>query len=228
MKFSKKDAFTIPNILTYIRLLLVPVFVWLMLDKNIAYNVFIAAGVFLFAELTDLVDGYIARKFNQVSDIGKVIDPIADKLLQVSALVCLTIIGNVHWAFTLFMIVKEGYMIIGASVVLKLVGSKIDVQANFWGKAAGALFTAGCTLAFFHKFMIKALYIDWIIIGIGCLFALVAAIQYTNIIIKQVKASKAKELNNCDCKEQSEIDIQTQDCINEDIQKEDTQNEDKQ
>ena len=99
MKFSKKEIFTIPNILTYIRILCVPFFIWFMLDTNIPNNVYIAFGLFMFASITDMVDGFIARHYHLISDIGKIADPIADKLLQVSTLLCLTIIAKISWVF---------------------------------------------------------------------------------------------------------------------------------
>lgn len=201
MKFEKKDIFTIPNILTYLRLLAVPFFIWLMVDSSIKYNVWIALGLFVIAELTDLVDGFIARKFNMVSDIGKVLDPLADKLLQVSTVICLVIIGRVHWAFAAIIFAKELYMALGSFVVLKLAGSKVTVQANVWGKAASALFTAGIVLAFFHIEKLKNLYyIDWAVLGVACAFAIWAAYVYTAKMVKEVLSARKQ------MKEAAEID----------------------
>ena len=63
MKFSKNEIFTIPNILTYIRIVCVPFFIWIILDKSIPSNIYIAFGIFIFASVTDLVDGFIARHY---------------------------------------------------------------------------------------------------------------------------------------------------------------------
>ena len=90
---KKEDFYNIPNILTYVRLLCVPAFVTVFFvvsgERNL--NVFISFSIFLFASATDIVDGYIARKYNLITDLGKMLDPLADKLLQVSAAVCLCV-----------------------------------------------------------------------------------------------------------------------------------------
>ena len=94
MEFNKKDVFTLPNILTYLRIALVPVFIAFMFIDFMPNNIYWAFGVFLLASFTDVADGYIARKFSMVSDIGKILDPFADKFLQVSAIICLTVTGS--------------------------------------------------------------------------------------------------------------------------------------
>lgn len=88
-----KEVWTIPNIITYFRIICVPVFVTLMALGGIRddFKLFYAAlGVFFFASASDMVDGWIARRFNMQSGIGMVLDPIADKLMHVSVLACLS------------------------------------------------------------------------------------------------------------------------------------------
>lgn len=196
MRFSSKEIFTIPNILTYIRLLCVPVFIWLMLDASIGnFNVYIAFGIFVFASVTDVLDGYIARKFNMVSDIGKVTDPLADKLLQVSTMICLAIIGQLHYAFVLVLLLKELYMVLGGVVILKVFKSNYTIEANKWGKIATLVNSVGIIMSFFHKPEFKNLYyIDWAIVGVGALLAIYAAAQYTVNFVKYRKT----ELNDND------------------------------
>ena len=87
MKDLFKGCLTIPNLLSVIRILLIPVFAVLFLQEHYI----IAIAIIIFAELTDLFDGMIARKFNQVSALGKILDPIADKLSQISIVVVLII-----------------------------------------------------------------------------------------------------------------------------------------
>ena len=84
---SRKDIFTIPNLLSLLRLVLIPVYVSLYLDGN--HNQ-LAAGILTFSCLTDLLDGYIARRFHMVSDFGKFLDPLADKITQLSVILCLS------------------------------------------------------------------------------------------------------------------------------------------
>ena len=83
----KKDIFTIPNLLTLIRLILVPVYVSIYLNGN---NTQLAAIILTISCLTDLLDGFIARKFHMVSDFGKILDPFADKITQLAVILCLT------------------------------------------------------------------------------------------------------------------------------------------
>ena len=81
-----KQMLTIPNLLSVFRILLIPLIVWLYCGKQ---DYLLAAWVLLLSGVTDIADGFIARRFRMVSDLGKVLDPIADKLTQTAALVCL-------------------------------------------------------------------------------------------------------------------------------------------
>ena len=78
----------IPNIITYIRLGLIPIFVCLLIEPSETMR-YLAIGIFIIAALTDSIDGYVARKWNAVSDLGKLLDPLADKILVMAALVTL-------------------------------------------------------------------------------------------------------------------------------------------
>lgn len=80
----KQDLFKLPNILCYIRILMVPLFVYLFFEKHYTY----AAITAILASLTDILDGYIARNFNMKTDWGMFIDPVADKLMQFALLIC--------------------------------------------------------------------------------------------------------------------------------------------
>lgn len=180
MKFSKNEIFTIPNILTYIRIVCVPFFIWIILDKSIPNNIYIAFGIFIFASITDLVDGFIARHYHLISDIGKVADPIADKLLQVSTLLCLTILGKIHWGFPVVFFIKETYMVLGGSVIVKLFKSDYVLQSNIFGKFATCLNSLGIVLGFFAKEGNMAYDIAVnVILTCGAVFAVVTAVIYT-------------------------------------------------
>ncbi len=93
-QIDSKELFTIPNLITYFRILCVPAFVALMAIGGMkdSFTLFyIALGVFLLAACSDLFDGWIARKFNMQSGIGMVLDPIADKLMHIAVLACLSL-----------------------------------------------------------------------------------------------------------------------------------------
>jgi CDP-diacylglycerol--glycerol-3-phosphate 3-phosphatidyltransferase len=93
-----------------------------------------------------MFDGHIARKYNMVTELGKFLDPFADKVMHVSVILSLVIIGYVHWAIIVLLAVKELTMIILASL---LINRKIVIQANFMGKLASILLSAGVIVAFF-------------------------------------------------------------------------------
>ena len=193
MKFQKKDIFTIPNILTYIRLLCVPFFAWLVLDGSIANHVWWALGVFIFASITDVVDGIIARKCNMMSDIGKVLDPLADKMLQITAVITLTLIGYIPIIFPIIFVVKEAYMIIGAGVLLLFARRKVTIQSNIWGKLATVILAMAVFTSFFHEvFVANKVYLDVFLFSVSAVLTIIAAIQYTVIMIREIKASDAK------------------------------------
>lgn len=107
MHFNKKDLYTIPNILTYFRLLLVPVFIIIYLNAETLAGHIWAVVVVLASGLSDILDGIIARNTGQVTDLGKIIDPVADKAMQFAMLFC--IVFRYHLVLILLIIyaVKE-------------------------------------------------------------------------------------------------------------------------
>lgn len=99
-RLTKQDILTIPNALSLFRILLIPLLVWLYVSKERHYA---AVGVVAVSGLSDIADGYIARHFNMVSDVGKLLDPIADKLTQAALLICLASrYSLIYWVFGLF------------------------------------------------------------------------------------------------------------------------------
>lgn len=124
----------IPNILTIIRFILIP-FIYVSV---ISRHFLIAIIIFTISALTDILDGYIARKFNFITDIGKLIDPLADKLTQVSLLLSLAILDILPWWIFAIVFIKELVLVISASVLY----SKKDVvvYSKWYGKLATTLF----------------------------------------------------------------------------------------
>lgn len=137
----KKKIITIPNILSMVRICLIPVIVWLFLGKE---N-YLLTGIFvLISGLTDVVDGMIARKFNMISDVGKVLDPIADKATQAVVIILLAIRFPLMLIPLAIGIVKEIFMAISGYMIVR----KCDVVlgANWHGKAATVVLTATMAL----------------------------------------------------------------------------------
>lgn len=123
----------VPNVLTILRLILVPVFIFTYMASGDTVMHIVAAAVFLLASLTDILDGYIARRYNMITNFGKLADPFADKLMQISAIGCLTINGRISaWVLGLFA-VKELVLILGG---LNLLKDKFVVQSKWTGKIA--------------------------------------------------------------------------------------------
>ena len=108
----------LPNKLTMFRVILIPFFVFFMLAPNMTgYNNYIAVAIFIVASLTDMLDGKIARKYNLVTNFGKFMDPLADKLLVCSAMICLIQTGQ-----------------LAAWIVVIIIAREFIIAASYWGK----------------------------------------------------------------------------------------------
>ena len=122
----------LPNKLTVLRVIMVPFFVFFMLtDVGGAANKWIALAIFVIASLTDMLDGKIARKYNLVTNFGKFMDPLADKLLVCSAMICLIPSGKLPTAVVIVIIARE-FIISGFRLIAAENG--IVIAANYWGK----------------------------------------------------------------------------------------------
>ncbi len=119
-----------PNILTLLRVLMVPIFMWAVLSGFFAVGLLI----FILASLTDQLDGYLARKNNQVTTFGKLMDPLADKILTISALVCLMGIGAKFMTPWVVMIIIARELIVTGIRQLAM-GENQVIAASKWGKA---------------------------------------------------------------------------------------------
>ncbi len=137
MKLTKKEVFSIPNILSFVRILLIPVFMAFYLTAKTPLDYYIAAAVILISGLTDMADGLIARKCHMITELGKALDPIADKLTQ--AAIVFTLIFRFPAMFFLFVLlaVKEIFMGVNGLILLKK-GKKLD-GAMWFGKLSTAV-----------------------------------------------------------------------------------------
>lgn len=121
----------LPNKLTMFRVILIPFFVVFMLVDITAVDKWIALGIFIVASLTDLLDGKIARKYNLVANFGKFMDPLADKLLVCSALICLVTLAKIP-AWIVIVIIAREFIISGFRLVASDNG--VVIAASYWGK----------------------------------------------------------------------------------------------
>ena len=134
----------VPNILTIIRFLLIPFIIFYIFTGNyiLAFLFFTISG------LTDIADGFIARKFNLISNFGKLMDPLADKLTQISTLTSLVIIGIIPLWILIIVLLKEFIMIVGASF---LYGKDVVVYSKWYGKLATVLFYVAIVFSLLAK-----------------------------------------------------------------------------
>ncbi len=123
----------LPNKLTTLRVIMIPFFVFFLLWQNGENTTFrmIALILFIVASLTDLLDGKIARKYNLVTNFGKFMDPLADKLLVCSALICLIELGQLP-AWMVIVIISREFIISGFRLVASDNG--VVIAASYWGK----------------------------------------------------------------------------------------------
>lgn len=180
----------IPNILSTLRLLLCPVFMWVFFTKS----PMIAFIVFLFASLLDVVDGYVARKYNAISNFGKIMDPLADKALQISGVLCLSIAGILeNYLLLIILCAKEFFVVAGGALVSKKI--KAMVISNAFGKFASFFMSFCICLMFFageNGWLAQFNKELNILIYIALVLSVIAMIQYTVIGLKKMKNQQDK------------------------------------
>ena len=165
----------IPNILTIIRFILIPFIFISVISKHFL----VALIIFTISAITDILDGFIARKFNYITDFGKLIDPLADKLTQMSLLLSLALLGILPWWIFAIVFIKELVLIISASVLY----SKKDVvvYSKWYGKLATTLFYLAivCSLLI-NQFNINMIFrVDLYLYYLAILATVFALIMYS-------------------------------------------------
>ena len=139
----------IPNVLSCIRLFLIFVFIYTFFAFE---TPIVALIVFLVAGATDVVDGFLARRFNWITDLGKILDPLADKLMQCTALACLWIKDLIPWWFAVSFFIKEGVILLLGLIVIKR--RDVAVVSRWYGKLAVCLFYATIVISIiFREFL---------------------------------------------------------------------------
>lgn len=204
MKAIIKELFTgcltVPNLLSVIRILLIPVFAVLFNNGDYLWAVIVLA----ISGLTDFFDGKIARRFNQISALGKILDPIADKLSQITIAVMFYIafsnssdetVKTFSWIFLIFLI-KEAVMVVGGAIMIML-GLK-PVAAEMPGKIATfAFYTIMCVIMAFgpdigilgNVYTLSST-LMFILVGISVVLTLIAFFSYLPGVFTQLKEKK--------------------------------------
>lgn len=182
-KKMRDELFTIPNMLSIFRLLLIPVIVYLYCFKKDNLLTFILVA---FSSLTDIVDGFIARKFNMITDFGKFLDPLADKATQVTVFACLSTRFPAMLIPLVVMIIKELGSLILRVVVFKETESVSG--AKWHGKAATTIVI--CVLALHLIWGDIPSAVSLALIGASTLFLLYSGTLYTIEAFKMLKANE--------------------------------------
>lgn len=178
---KKQNIWNVPNVLTLIRMALIPVF-WVLFMKDQRYW---ALAVYVIASLTDLADGYIARKYNLITDFGKLMDPLADKLMVISMMLAWVLAGVLPWLPLSILLLKELLMVIGGALMLK---KKIVVYAEKMGKYAQLMVVLSLISCFFHEhFTAMGFPLHLILIWAGVAMALLAFGFYAGRAVQRIR-----------------------------------------
>ena len=118
-KHWKKEIFSIPNLLSLFRIVLIPVYITIYLGARDQDDYYMAAGILAVSCLTDMIDGKIARHFNMITNVGKILDPLADKLTQFALILCISLRHPVLWFVVGLFFIKEIFQLIGCSIGLR-------------------------------------------------------------------------------------------------------------
>lgn len=167
----------LPNKLTILRVVLIPFFVICMLVDEIPYNNYIALVIFAAASLTDMLDGYIARKYDLVTNFGKFMDPLADKLLVSSALICfLEVPGNPMPAWAVIIIISREFIISGFRLVASDAG--VVIAAGWWGKVKTVvqLFMSILLILDWNGAVVDT--VEWIFIYAAVILTVISLVDY--------------------------------------------------
>lgn len=164
----------LPNKLTVLRVIMVPFFVFFMLtDVGGAANKWIALALFVIASLTDMLDGKIARKYNLVTNFGKFMDPLADKLLVCSALICLIELEELP-AWMVIIIISREFIISGFRLIASDNG--VVIAASYWGKFKTTFQMAAVVLLILDIEQLQLL--TSIIVWIALILTIVSLVDY--------------------------------------------------
>ncbi len=184
----------IPNILSIIRILLVFVFVFVLF---VADNTYLALLIFLIAGATDVIDGYLARRNKWITNLGKILDPVADKLMQCTVLICLWIKDIVPFWFVIPFFAKELFTIIIGFIVIRR--RSVNVVSKWYGKLAVCLFYATIAISIIfeewlsgHTVISIVMYIPAVVFALAAIIAYVKHYSY----LKKEDINKSGIINN--------------------------------
>ena len=192
-KKLKKEILTIPNLLSLFRLILIPVYIYIYVNAQVQRDYVLASAILAVSCLTDLVDGKIARRFNMVTTIGKILDPLADKLTQFSLILCLASNYSVLWYLIALFFVKELFQLVAGAINFRK--GKMLKGALFSGKI--------CTTILFISLIVMVLLpnldakvVNWITIIDGIFLTIAFADYVTAYFTKNTKFQLIQKEND--------------------------------
>jgi cardiolipin synthase len=181
---------TVPNLISFARILLIPAFVWLLLREGSEYAGLLLLG---FVVSTDWVDGYLARRTGQVSEVGKLLDPIADRLAIGAALVALVVRGAFPLWAALLILIRDGLVLVAGVVLLAGKGARIDVR--YIGKVATFTLMFAIPAIAWGSFDLAlagtATALGWVWFTVGIVEYYVAAALYAGDLRAAIRAARA-------------------------------------
>ncbi len=185
--------FTIPNIISFFRIALIIAFVPIYFANNIENNQVFAFGIIVLSGLSDVVDGFIARRFNMVSELGKILDPIADKLTQAAVLFCLLIKHRMLLPMFIVLFVKELLTAIAATYLLKN-GFIKPMSARWWGKLSTVAIYSTIIYVVLMEFIavlppIIAIILE--VVSIACM--ILSMLGYMQVVLKNTTSATQEE-----------------------------------
>jgi len=193
-KFSKRDLWQIPNILCYIRFMLIPVFVVLYIKAEYPKEYLRAAAVVLISGITDFLDGFIARKFDMITELGKLIDPVADKLTQASLIFVLVV--KIRWMFLLLIlfVILQLFLLIAGLVMLKK-NARLN-GAKWFGKVSTTVFYAVMLVLVSYPTLDENIAnVLMLVCGAFLLLSLIMYIREYVLLYRKTKANESKTMN---------------------------------
>ncbi len=188
----KNQNWTIPNLLSVLRILVIAPFAYFFLHEQLLWAVVMLA----FSGLSDLFDGMIARKFNQITELGKMLDPLADKLTQGTIAVCMAVKHPMLIPILAIFVLKELGMLIGGCILLKK--KKRPCAAKWYGKVATFLFYISAVVivmmqGVFHLYTTTATVISYVLLGITAAFMIYAMVRYFQIFLELLHSDDPKD-----------------------------------
>lgn len=188
MKFQIKDLWSIPNILSYIRIALVPVFLYKYFTAKEPIDFYMAALIIIICSLTDMADGFIARHFDMATDLGRLLDPIADKLMQLSVLISLTLTVKHMKIVAVLLVIKEFTTFVLGITIYRRCNKRLT-GAKWYGKVCTVFVNISLLALIAFPHMGVAMQGTLIIVCIAML--LMSWFMYTRLYVIMYKDTKA-------------------------------------